>query len=201
MAVAPDWGLLLTAFFASLPVVFTPGPNNIICAAIGASHGYRRALPFSLGVTVGFPVVLAAVGAGLASILRHYPDLQFFAKIAGVSFLAYLAVRIALAPPPRAATAVSPQGFVHAFLWQWLNPKGVSYALSLVALYVRPHALVTDVLMLMAMTSFLSFVSTNAWILAGAAIGRFLHSPRRHRIFSVVMGGLLLAAAGAIFFQ
>lgn len=203
---APDWTLLLTACVASVAVVFTPGPNNIVCAAVGAAHGVRRALPYAWGVTLGFPLMLAAVGFGLGSFLRLYPQSQEFVKIGGVLFLLYLSWRVIFAPvgsgggggEERSGAAKNVPGFWQSLMFQWINPKGVSYAFSLIAVYTRPAALLTDVFMLMLITAALSLASTMTWALAGVAIGRFLGTPRRRRAFNIVMGGLLLFAAVGI---
>ena len=114
------WAAATALFVAS----FTPGPNNAICASIGATYGYTRALPFALGVTVGYPALIAAVGLGLAGLLAAFPQLHLAIKICGASFLLYLAWKIATAKNTPATNAKVP-GFWRAFLFQWFNPKGV----------------------------------------------------------------------------
>lgn len=200
-----------SAFAASLAVVFTPGPNNIIVAAIGATRGFWRAMPYAMGVVAGFPIVLAAVGFGLGGVLRLMPQLQVWTQAAGALFLVYLAWRIAAAPPRDFAAETQAQnaggkaarapGFWQSLFFQWINPKGVSYAFSLIAVYARPQALAVDVPLLMLVTAFLSLASTVAWTTAGVIISRWLATPKRQRIFNGVMGALLLAAAANIFLR
>ena len=52
--------ILLFAFVATI----TPGPNNIMVTASGANFGYVRTIPHLLGISIGFPIMLAAVGFG-----------------------------------------------------------------------------------------------------------------------------------------
>lgn len=198
-----DWNLMLAALFASLPVCITPGPNNIICAAIGAREGARRALPYALGVTCGFPLLLGAVGLGLGTLLRLYPAIQQAAQVLGALFLAVLALRIAMAAPYVRADAprgVLRQGFWYAMAFQWINPKALSYAFSLIALYTRPQALPLDVALLMLMAAAITLPITMGWALSGDLLGRYLRTPLQQRAFNVAMGALMLAAAVSIFF-
>lgn len=51
----------------------TPGPNNTINLASGATYGFKRTLPAILGVNIGFPVMLLLVGVGLGQVLNQWP--------------------------------------------------------------------------------------------------------------------------------
>lgn len=192
---------MFAALLASLPVCATPGPNNIICAAIGARRGARGALPYALGVTVGFPLMLAAVGIGLGTLIRQYPQIQQFTQLAGVAFLVYLAYRIATAPMPdmHRPDNISAYSFTYAVLFQWINPKAVSFAFSLIALYTRPYALFIDIVLLMLISAVITLPVTMLWALTGDVLSRFLQTRLRYRVFNLCMGALLLAAAVSIF--
>ena len=202
---APDWGLLLTATLASLVVVMTPGPNNIILASIGATRGVRQAMPYAFGVVVGFPIMLGCIGFGLGNFIRLYPQAQVILMLIGGGFLAYLAWRIVFAPVRDIAADVRAHkavpGFIQSVLFQWLNPKGLSYAFGLIAAYARPSALVTDTLMLMLMACLLSALSAFSWVFVGALISRCLGTPNRQRWFNGVMGFLLLCVASEIMWR
>ena len=54
---------------------FTPGPNNTMLMASGLNFGIARTLPHLLGVSFGFPVMVFAVGLGVASVFQAYPPL------------------------------------------------------------------------------------------------------------------------------
>lgn len=196
---APDWNLLFAAALATATASFTPGPNNTICATIGATHGFRRAIPFACGVAAGFPLLLGAAGVGLGGVLRAYPQLQKIAQIGGALFLAYLAYRIITAPPLNDGTKAMVPGFFRAVVFQWINPKSLSFTISLVALYLRPQAMSTDLPLLMLIASVMAMGSTVLWAFAGVGIGRFLKTRRRQKIFNAIMGGLLLLAAADVF--
>lgn len=49
---AAAWLLSVVAF--AIAMAATPGPNNAMVAASGASFGFQRTLPHMLGITVSF---------------------------------------------------------------------------------------------------------------------------------------------------
>ena len=191
-----DIGAAATALFVAS---FTPGPNNAISASIGATYGYARALPFALGVTVGYPTLLAAVGLGLTGLLAAFPQLYLVIKICGASFLLYLSWKIATAKNVPAADEKIP-GFWRAFLFQWINPKGVPVSFSIIAAYAAPgKTLPADIAALMVISGVMALGATSTWALAGAGISRFLKSPRALTAFNGVMGALLALSLIPVF--
>jgi len=200
LPIAPDWNLLLAATAATAVNFFTPGPSNSLCAAMGATHGFRRTLPFAFGVTVGCFLLLAVAGMGLGGVLRAYPQLRQFAQVAGALFLAYLAYRIITAPLKNNDDKEdNVLGFFRGVALQWVNPKAISFMVSLVSLYVRPQALATDLSVLLLALLIIALSSSATWAFAGAAIRHHLNTPRRLRLFNALMGGLLLLAAADSF--
>ncbi|MBC8653404.1 LysE family translocator, partial [Providencia vermicola] len=57
--------LSLFSFVTSI----TPGPNNIMLLASGVNFGFQKTLPHSLGVSIGFFIMLIAVGLGVGALI------------------------------------------------------------------------------------------------------------------------------------
>jgi LysE type translocator len=92
---------LLTAFIGFAAVMcFTPGPNNVMLLSSGVTYGFRRTVPHIGGITVGFALMIAAVGLGFGTVFIAYPVLQAVLKYLGAAYLVYLAIAIALSGPP-----------------------------------------------------------------------------------------------------
>jgi threonine/homoserine/homoserine lactone efflux protein len=125
---------LLFMFVGSI----TPGPNTMISMASGAAFGFARTLPRILGVSIGFPLMIAGLGFGLGDIFRQQPWLHKVLRIAGSAFLLYLACPIAVASGPQRAEAKRPPTFIEAALFRWLNPKTWTLALGTIAAFTRP---------------------------------------------------------------
>ena len=52
-----DVGALLALLAFIVPMCFTPGPNNVLCAAHGSLHGVRNTLPLIAGMAVGWSIL------------------------------------------------------------------------------------------------------------------------------------------------
>jgi threonine/homoserine/homoserine lactone efflux protein len=174
---------------------FTPGPNNIMLTASGVNFGFARSVPHMLGVAVGFFVLLAACGAGLGALFAAFPPAQIALKVVGTAYLLWLAWKVAnAANPAENARAGRPLTFLQAAAFQWLNPKGVIFALSAIALFVRPETVGRDLALVLVIFTVVTAGSVTTWTAFGTALSRLLANPRRARVFNVTMAVLLVAS-------
>lgn len=172
--------------------LFTPGPNNLMLMASGVNFGFRRTLPHMLGVTLGFPVMVAAVGAGLAQVFEVVPMLRLVLKLASVGFMLWLAWKIATAGAPEGETAgKTPLRFVDAAGFQWVNPKAWAMAMTATTAYLPAPGL-AGVAATVAVFLTLGTVSASLWVMMGRSVARFLHASAHLRLFNGVMALLLL---------
>ena len=83
---------LLLAFIAFAFVTsVTPGPNNMMLLASGVNFGVRRSIPHMLGISLGFMLLVAAVGLGLGQVFQRLPVLHDVLRYVGAAYLLYLA--------------------------------------------------------------------------------------------------------------
>lgn len=159
----------------------TPGPNNLMLLASGTHFGWRRSLPHLLGISLGFGVMLALVGLGLGEVFQRAPWLHEVLKWASLTYLLYLAWRVATAAPPRADGTgdARPMGLVAAALFQIVNPKAWAMALTAVTAYGSLGvAAVTGVFVLV------NLPCCGTWALLGEQMRRWLHRPQALRAFN-----------------
>lgn len=188
-----------TAFLALSAFAFvssiTPGPNNLMLMSSGANFGFRRTVPHALGVGVGFTLMVVLVGVGLMGLFDLFPALNTALKVVSVAYLLWLAWKIAHAAPPGEGGAKrgKPMTFLQAVLFQWVNPKAWSMALSAVALYA-PNRDFGAVLLVAAIFGIINLPSTSVWAVTGQALRNWLSSPARLRAFNWTMAALLVGS-------
>src|SRR6185312_10694880 len=108
----------------SFVMSITPGPNNVMLTASGATFGFRRTIPHILGISVGFGAELLAVCAGLGAIFNHWPYLQTVLRWVGAAYLIYLGIKmLGGSGAANSRSSSRPVTFFEAALFQFLNPK------------------------------------------------------------------------------
>lgn len=162
--------------------------------ASGANFGLKRTLPHMLGINCGFGSLLLLCGLGLGALFEAFPVVQLVLKVIGSVYLLYLAYRLTTASFKANNEDKRPLSFWEAAGFQYANPKawviGLT-AMSTFALVEQSFALNAVLVTLIVMVVNLPCISV--WALFGTAMGRFLSSPRRLRIFNGVMATLLVA--------
>lgn len=173
----------------------TPGPNNVLLWASGATFGFRATVPHVLGTAAGIGLMALGAAAGLAAVVAGAPALATGLKLAGSAYLLVLAWRIATATRLEAATIGRPLGFLAAAGFQALNPKAWVFALGAVTTFrpvdlpVAPGSLAVAGVMVALIVP-----TAAAWAAAGGTLGRILQGDRSRRVAGIVMGGLLAAS-------
>jgi len=190
---------LLTAFsLFALVSSITPGPNNLMLMASGANFGVRRTVPHMLGIGIGFVIMVMLVGIGLVGVFDAYPLSYDVLRVVSITYLVYLAWKIATAAAP--GTGVTEAGeatgkpftFIQAALFQWVNPKAWAMALTAVTVYA-PSRSFEAILWVAAVFGLINLPSVSCWTLLGRQIQPLLSNVRRLQAFNFLMAGLLLA--------
>jgi threonine/homoserine/homoserine lactone efflux protein len=192
-------GLVAFAFVSSI----TPGPNNLMLMASGTNFGFVRTVPHMLGVALGFVAMVLLVGAGLAQIFVRFPIMHEILKWVSVSYLLFLAWKIAHARPPQATpdAAAQPFTFMQAALFQWVNPKAWTMALTAVTAYVPTQNPWISLVTVGIVFGLVNLPSVSAWALLGAQLRRFLDRPEILKAFNYSAALLLIASLYPIIFD
>ena len=191
---APDLVWALLGFV--VVTLFTPGPNNTMLMTSGLNFGFRRGLPHLWGVSLGFAVMVLAVGLGLGAVFRLYPVLYTVLKYVGAAYLLYLAWQIATSGPMEEGgpERSRPITFLQGAAFQWVNPKGWVMAVGAISTYAAVAAFPSNVLLIAGLFGALGILSSATWLGFGTALKRLLKSPLTVRVVNVGMALLLVAS-------
>lgn len=183
-----------------LSTSITPGPNNLMIMASGVNFGVRKSLPHLIGIDLGFPLLVVAVGMGISQLFTLVPSLMLWLKVVGVVYLSYLAVRIATTPVNNqqeleSTQVVKPLTFLQAALFQWVNPKAWIMAVGAVATYtVNTADYPSQVFVIAALFFVFGTPCTVVWLGFGKALKRFLSRPSYQKLFNICMAVLLIGS-------
>ena len=116
---------------------FSPGPNTTLSTALAANLGLPRALRFCLAVPTGWTLLMLACGLGLGAVITTVPALRWGVPLLGVSYMLWLALKLARASQMTQVDASRLQvGFWQGVGLQFLNIKAWMLALTLSAGWV-----------------------------------------------------------------
>ena len=171
--------------------------------ASGANYGLARTLPHIAGITIGFPVMMVAVGLGLGFVFETYPIVTQILKYAAFVYLLWLAWQIASAGKPKAKTEdTRPFNVVQAAAFQWVNPKGWAFVLAALALYTTGGGNRASRFWRSRRCSRRSAVPNRRRLGAVRPGDRGLPRGRRHRFwFNIAMAVLLIVSVVPTLFE
>jgi threonine/homoserine/homoserine lactone efflux protein len=195
------WLTSATAFAISM--CLTPGPNNAMVTASGATFGFARTAPHILGIVVGVPAMMIVIALGAGGFLQSHVSIRVVMKWVSAAYLLWLAWRISTARPPSADTTrrsgsplpsrpARPLTFVQAALFQWINPKAWAAAISAIGAYTSATGAIFAVVCLPAVA---------LWTGVGVGAARLLRTERALHRFNLAMAALLVASLAPLMIE
>ncbi|MBA6339182.1 MULTISPECIES: LysE family translocator [unclassified Colwellia] len=181
--------LTIFAFVSSI----TPGPNNLMLMNSGANYGFKKTTPHLLGVGIGFTLMIALVGLGVIQLFDRFPVSYQILKVVSIVYLLYLAFKIASSTShvEQQTSNHKPFSFIQAVLFQWVNPKAWTMALTSISLYA-PSKSFTSVLLVAIVFGLINLPCISSWVVLGQKIQVLLTNQKRLRVFNITMALLLV---------
>jgi len=168
---------------------FTPGPNVAIAATTGVNHGFRATLPHVIGVPLGFVTMMWLLGIGGSALLQEQPELIWLMKIAGNTYLLYLAWGLCSSGSLAEKQVPKPFSIPQSAMFQAINPKAWMMLVAALSSYAIGYADFWQRLVWMSFGFALpSALSLLAWAYMGDKLSHYLKVGKRLRIFNVCMG-------------
>ncbi|MGL5395934.1 MAG: LysE family translocator, partial [Shewanella sp.] len=157
--------ILAIALFAFSSGI-TPGPNNIMLMTSGVNFGVKRSIPHLMGISLGFPTMILAIGLGLSTVFQAYPIIHQVIKVIGIVYLLYLSWLIANSSSKMEGKSIAkPFSFLQAAAFQWVNPKGWIMAVGAIATFTSvQHDLTPQVITIATVFLCVAFPCAVVWL-------------------------------------
>ncbi|MFT4927000.1 MAG: threonine/homoserine/homoserine lactone efflux protein [Phenylobacterium sp.] len=197
---------MLSIIFAmclfALSMSISPGPVNLITLSAGLNHGFKRAMPFVSGATVGFTVLLLLTGLGIGSFATENPQLLTGLGYVGTAFIGYMGIKIATSTPhidisndtSNQTSKTSAPTFIHGFMLTWINPKAWIASLAGISAFGLADS-GAKLALFVILYFIICYACISCWALLGSKISMAFAKPKNLRIFNRLMGGLLILVA------
>ncbi len=191
-----SWLSFLT--YASVTAI-TPGPNNIMSMSNAGRLGFRRALPFNLGVWSAFSIVMVLCTIFCNVLSTVIPAIEMPMLILGASYILYLAY-MTWKSDGEIQERNTHTGFMSGFLLQFVNPKIYVYGIVSMQAYIIPYykdesfILISFALLL----AFIGFFCTLLWSGFGSMFQTLFST--HAKVTNGIMALLLVYCAVSFFF-
>ena len=188
--------LLLATLAFIIPMCFTPGPNNVLCAAHGSQHGLRGTMPLILGMAIGWSTLGLCVGAATVFIEENEEFFRLLTYV-GAAYISYLAYKLATSSPIDTEHDQADRlGFRTGIVLQVVNGKAWIHFLVLMTAFgglFGTGFAAKALLVLLNLTFGLPAVIT--WAAFGTLLRRVFSTERSARNLNTAMGVALFAVA------
>jgi threonine/homoserine/homoserine lactone efflux protein len=191
---------LLLLIGISLSLGFTPGPNNAVASFSGFNFGIKKTIPLILGVWLGYTIVVILINFVLISSFIEYPIIQNVIRLLGTFFLLYLAYKISFSPLSKEKKKINPVKFLDTFIFQFLNPKGVMAAITLISKFVIEDDYLTSSIIVIVVCSLTGLSSITTWAFFGKFLRNFATNNNFIKRFNYAMSLLLIICIIGFYF-
>lgn len=190
-----NWIGFLT--YASITAV-TPGPNNMMSLSNAGRVGFKRALPFNVGVGIGVLIVMIISTLFASYLSSLLPYIQYPMLLIGALYILYLAWQTYKSPGIMAET-LPVTGFKEGFILQFMNPKTYLYCIMSIEIYIMPyyHDQLNYLVGFAALLAIIGFLFTVCWTAFGAVFKVFFS--KYAKFTNTLMALLLIYCAIALF--
>lgn len=176
----------------------SPGPNNITSMTNGSRLGFRKAMPYNLGILAGFCLVMLLCTMLSRALHAVLPVVKLPMLVLGAGYILYLAWKTVNSTGVKEEARVQ-AGFLPGFLFQFINPHLYLYCILSMEAYIMPYfqgnawALVGFSLVLVA----IGFGFTLCWTLFGSLFKLLFF--KYSRLTNAIMSLLLVYCAISLF--
>ena len=188
----------LLFFGLMFPLVFSPGPANIVFSMSGIGQGVKGSIPLIIGVDLIFIIYSLIIGFGLGEVLQRYPDLILIFQILGALYIIYLAYKFIKTSKANNSNTVSNKAFTFkdGIVLQMLNPKGWTMLfLMFSTLLDGSFDRNSQVLYLVFMLAVLNITTHFTWVAAGNYISKWVNNSQTEKYLNYFFSGSLLLVA------
>ena len=180
----------LAAFYFTM--FFTPGPNNAMLTASGMKFGFIRTLPHLVGISLGHIIQIGLTCFGLANLFLIYPQVQFYMKILCFIYLLFLGWKMIGSFSSIQKETGRPLRFYEASLFQFINPKAWSIAVTVASgFFPTEENVFMGVAFVTITAAVINLPTCSLWALFGSGLRKFVNNENIKRLIEYLLAVLL----------
>ena len=186
------------ALFSALAIFYftmfiTPGPNNAMLTASGMKFGFVKTLPHAIGIPIGHIFQIGLTCFGLANLFLIYPQIQFYMKILCFLYMIYLSWKMLGSFSVVKKETGKPLKFYEASLFQFINPKAWSIAVTVASgFFPTEENIFIGVMFVVITAAIINLPTCSLWALFGSGLRKFINDTKIKKIIEYLLALLLI---------
>ena len=190
-----DAELFVAALLFIVPMCFTPGPNNILCAAHGSQFGVRATLPMMVGMGVGWSILGLLIGLATGPIERHETVVEALGYV-GAAYIAYIGVNVLRSSGLNTEDVTQRLGFKTGVALQVVNGKAWIHFLVLMTTFGQLFgAGIVSKFLLVLFNLMVGWPAVLTWAAFGSSLRSLFTSERSGKVLNQGFGAALIGVA------
>ncbi len=186
---------LLAFILVGFALMGSPGPASLSLAATGAAYSFQGGRNYLVGLTLGVMLVVIGVAAGVFAAIIAIPMASEILGAVAIAYLAYLAFKIATAPPIQAETMNDGPGFMTGFILSLSNPKAyAAFGALFSGFQLIPQSPDQSTYLQIVICFVILWIVNPAWLFAGNALRHLLGNKKTSRRVNIGFAILLVAS-------
>jgi threonine/homoserine/homoserine lactone efflux protein len=175
---------IVTLTIATGVLLGSPGPATLSLAAVGATFGVGRGVPYLAGILMGLFCGMLGAVFGVAAVFTQWPQAEWFVQLLGAAYLMYVAYRIATAPVLANGDIEQHEapGLRDGFILNLLNPKAYAAFFVLFSQFLLPlEELSAQYLATSLIVFAVAIIVDSIWLVIGSWIRAIFANPKSAR--------------------
>ncbi len=190
--------LLISFILFTVTATITPGPNNITSAAAGVKIGYRKTIPYILGICSGISIVLFVAGFFTSSL--NTESLFFnILKWAGAGYIIFLGLAPFIFMNSKKSSKEITYSFVSGMILQLLNIKLIFFGLTIFTSFADVVSISPiSVILTVIFAVILAYICISLWTLIGSSLSKYFENKTFYFVFNGIIAVIMILIAISI---
>ena len=178
-------------------LILTPGPGVLSLAGVGAAFGWRQGIKYLIGLFIGYNIAFLAAIFGLSTIMLANPTVRTGLLFISVSYLGYLAIRIAFARTNISFINIPKPGLLTGLTFQLINPKVYAVNMTILSGFAfHPQNFIVETSLKFLITNVIWTLLHCLWLFIGIKINQLDLSEYMQKNINIFMAVSLVLVVG-----
>ena len=158
----------LSLLLFAISMVATPGPANMILLSAGSQFGFKKSVPFVIGIILSKQIIIWPIGLGILTFFELFPSFINIIKVISCTYIIWLAWKLSRFKVSEDQKLTDAPSFFHGLPVHPTNPKAWAMISVSFSNYTNPNeSLISSTIVVAIIFIFVQLFFHNLWCFFG----------------------------------